>query len=586
MKRILAISFFACAVISVAGASDLSGHWEQREICQEFRGGYFNYCADTGKMTVNSAGGFTNHISSLPDLEDYWTDAGTVSYIGNGIVRVNGYDVAEPSDSFQFDLPINSAMDCMLSVQWELDERGELEDVSAAGLVKSPSSSTVADLAGQWRQYGMFVERTNQGPWEAEWEKTSDSQWLTIDSSGDFTMPLTDSYGSSYSESGQLVQTSIGVYGLSNETNMNLALNASKDLVVRGLYAPPDDGDDPADEFSFILYLKKGSSYQISDLNGRWNLSSLYYDTSLRGELGVMTITNGIVSGIFTDWDGAQETLSGTVSIDSEGFVTFTVNRTDNEDSFPWWTGMKFFLNAGKSVLAGCWTDDGELMLDFAVKAPAASPEVKSDLTITGTAPASQTVYPGQPVQVTVTTKNNGTVGAYSEFEPQFDTGLVLSTSDNFSTMPDDPDDIAEQNFFGGLAAGASLSSNLTFNAPSTPGTYYLRAKADEWDAIDESDENNNWGPLITLTVVNMVAVTQPSSGSITQDPAVVQYGGSATFTATVPSGYKVDYWLVNGSQKSAGSVTHTENNITGSLDVSVVFKKQAAMPWLNLLLE
>jgi ABC-type taurine transport system ATPase subunit len=47
-----------------------------------------------------------------------------------------------------------------------------------------------------------------------------------------------------------------------------------------------------------------------------------------------------------------------------------------------------------------------------------------------------------------------------------------------------------------------------------------------------------------------------------------------------------VDYWLVNGSQKSAGSVTHTENNITGSLDVSVVFKKQAAMPWLNLLLE
>jgi len=591
MKRILAISFFVCAVISVAGAIDLSGHWEQRlieqEFEQEFDEGYYSYYADTGKMTVNSAGGFTNRISSLPYPED-WTDAGTVSYIGNGIVRVNGYDVDEPSETFEVDLPINSAMDCMLSVQWELDERDELEDLSAAGLVKSPSSSTVADLAGQWQQFGMFVERTNQGPWEAEWEKTSDSQWLTIDPSGNFTMRLTDSCESSYSESGQLVQTATGVYGLSDETNMNLALNASKDLLVRGLYAPADDGDDPADEFSFILYLKKGSSYRLSDLDGRWNVSSLYYHEGiLQGETGEMTISNGAVNGTFTDWDGARETLSGTVLIDSEGFVTFTVNRTDDdEDQFLWWTGMKFFLNAGKSVLAGCWTDDGELMLDFAVKAPSDTSSEKPDLTVTETAPASQTVYPGQPVQVTVTTKNNGTVGAYSEFEPQFDTGLVLSTSDNFSTMPADPADIAEQNFFGGLAAGASLSSNLTFNAPSTPGTYYLGAKADEWDAIDESDENNNWGPLITLTVVNMVAVTQPSSGSITQDPAVVQYGGSATFTATVPSGYKVDYWLIEGVHKSPGSAVHTESSVTEDIEISVVFKKQAAMPWLSLLLE
>lgn len=356
------------AFVTIGSAVDLSGNWEQRLIEQEFREGVYNYYADTGEITVNSAGHFTNCVSSLPVVES-WDEVGTITYTGNGIVRVDAYETDDPSDTFQVHLPINSAMDCMLSVQWELDGGGGLEDVSVVGLVKSPSSSTVSDLAGQWQQFGMFVERDGAGSWFAEWEKTQNGGWLTIDSDGNFSMPLMDSGGWAGVETGQLVQTAApGVYGLSDETDMNLALNASKDLLVRGLYAT----EDQEDEFSFILYLKKGSSYQLSDLAGRWNLSSAYYvKGELRGETGVMTIaTNGTLSGNFTDWDGEQESLSGTVSIDSQGFVTFSASRADDEGAFSWWDGVKFFLNAGKSVLAGCWTDDDELLMDFAVKAP------------------------------------------------------------------------------------------------------------------------------------------------------------------------------------------------------------------------
>ena len=83
-----------------------------------------------------------------------------------------------------------------------------------------------------------------------------------------------------------------------------------------------------------------------------------------------------------------------------------------------------------------------------------------------------------------------------------------------------------------------------------------------------------------------VVTISQPSSGSISQDSAVVQYGGSAVFTATVPAGYKVKHWLVDEVETADIGGTCTVTNITSATPISVVFERIKAMPWLNLLLE
>ncbi len=82
------------------------------------------------------------------------------------------------------------------------------------------------------------------------------------------------------------------------------------------------------------------------------------------------------------------------------------------------------------------------------------------------------------------------------------------------------------------------------------------------------------------------IAVTQPSEGAISQDPATVLYGGVATFTAEVPSGYRVQHWLVNDEVTAADEESCTVEGITSSTAVSVVFERIPAMPWLNLLLD
>lgn len=54
-----------------------------------------------------------------------------------------------------------------------------------------------------------------------------------------------------------------------------------------------------------------------------------------------------------------------------------------------------------------------------------------------------------------------------------------------------------------GLSADGSSNNSQTVAAPSTPGTYYLSLKADSQSAVAESNENNNWGSVFTLTVAD-----------------------------------------------------------------------------------
>ena len=138
-----------------------------------------------------------------------------------------------------------------------------------------------------------------------------------------------------------------------------------------------------------------------------------------------------------------------------------------------------------------------------------------ADLTISDITPVSQNVLANQNVTVTVETANQGNADAAD----QFDTTLYISDipSPDWDSF-DDSAEAGEQDY-DSLSAGSSHSADISFIAPAVAGTYYLRAKADDFDGIDESDENNNWGPVITLHVAPTYTISGTVTDKYTSEP-------------------------------------------------------------------
>ena len=143
-----------------------------------------------------------------------------------------------------------------------------------------------------------------------------------------------------------------------------------------------------------------------------------------------------------------------------------------------------------------------------------AAPEYP-DLTVSDITPSSQNVFTNQNVTVTVETANQGNADAAY----QFDTTLYISEipSPDWDSF-DDSAEAGEQDY-DFLSAGSSHSADISFIAPAAPGTYYLRAKADDFDGIDESDENNNWGLVITLHVTPTYTISGTVTDKYTSEP-------------------------------------------------------------------
>jgi hypothetical protein len=117
------------------------------------------------------------------------------------------------------------------------------------------------------------------------------------------------------------------------------------------------------------------------------------------------------------------------------------------------------------------------------------------NLIVSATTPTELTASVGASVTIDISTKNDDLGDVASAFETQ----LFLST-DNTVTAGD-TQVAAPAGNFSALAAGVSTLRTFTFNAPTTPGTYYLKALADGGEAITESAEDDNWGDLVTLVV-------------------------------------------------------------------------------------
>ncbi len=123
------------------------------------------------------------------------------------------------------------------------------------------------------------------------------------------------------------------------------------------------------------------------------------------------------------------------------------------------------------------------------------------NLIVSNTTPTEVTANPGESVTLTIVTRNDGAADANPLGSATFETQLFLSNDATVTTG--DAQVAAGSATFSTIADGTSRSRTFTFNAPTTPGTYYLKATADGDDWVTESDETDNWGSLVTLTVLS-----------------------------------------------------------------------------------
>jgi hypothetical protein len=216
------------------------------------------------------------------------------------------------------------------------------------------------------------------------------------------------------------------------------------------------------------------------------------------GEQVITTAVDGVkrISTADLDGDGDQDVLSA----------------SDNDDKVAWYendgTGtfgpqqlITTSQNAAKSVHAADLDGDGDK--DILVSSGTdntvawyANSSPTPNLIITDTTPATlPTVAPGETVTLDITTKNDDEGNVASAFETQ----LFLSTDNTVTTG--DTQVAAGAGAIASLAADATSVDTFTFNAPTTPGTYYLRAMADGGGVAGESAEDDNWGDLVTLIV-------------------------------------------------------------------------------------
>lgn len=161
-------------------------------------------------------------------------------------------------------------------------------------------------------------------------------------------------------------------------------------------------------------------------------------------------------------------------------------------------TGFDWTYSNRLALGATCWfvfAEHGVNPLRDSVPEP--------DLAISAPTTSMMETTPGATVNLDVTLQNIGNADAFVPDDPQreWDTTLYRSDDDQFG---EDTDSEVAEFALTELAAGATETRTLTFNAPTEPGTYYLAAKTDDFDTVPESDETNNWSGVVTLLVVEV----------------------------------------------------------------------------------
>jgi subtilase family serine protease len=145
---------------------------------------------------------------------------------------------------------------------------------------------------------------------------------------------------------------------------------------------------------------------------------------------------------------------------------------------------------------------------------------VGSDLNVSALGAPTRAAATGVQITLTDTTKNSGAGDAGAST-----TAFYLSSD---TTLDAEDDLLTPARAIGPLAAGASSSGSTTVTLPAvTAGRWYVLAKADNADAVDETTETNNLrvatiylGPDLTISALTV--------------PATATVGATITVTDTV----------------------------------------------------
>ncbi|MHC1741850.1 MAG: PKD domain-containing protein [Syntrophobacteraceae bacterium] len=197
-----------------------------------------------------------------------------------------------------------------------------------AVLTKSGASYRQADLAGTWESNSLAT-----GPGAPWWERST----AVIQSNGAFTYTATYNDDAPETRSGVLTLSRSGVVTLRGNRVFRGNLDAGKTVLVT-TDTWPSDG---TTELKVIL--KKADSYFQSDLTGSWQGNTLASGPGAPwwSKSSVTINTDGTYVESSVDSDAVTTTTTGTMSISTEGIITFAGNP-----------GPRGVMDAHKTVMA------------------------------------------------------------------------------------------------------------------------------------------------------------------------------------------------------------------------------------------
>jgi hypothetical protein len=196
-----------------------------------------------------------------------------------------------------------------------------------------------ADLEGVWESHGVAFE----GPGAPWWMWGVD----TVASDGSYSGTVTESDGWVGSESGSLALTEGGLLTLPGMDDDFLgALDADKDVFV---FTDCWAGSTDAGTVELGVGVRRGNSYSMSDLAGRWEDNRMASIPGapwwMRGEL--LIAADGSFTGQLSEFGGSPQTMTGTFPpISPDGVIEWTGGDP----------GSRGVMNAGKTVIVGTAT--------------------------------------------------------------------------------------------------------------------------------------------------------------------------------------------------------------------------------------
>ena len=174
----------------------------------------------------------------------------------------------------------------------------------------SDDAFSQSDLTGTW--YGHTITTGIEEIWEYD--------TTTIDSSGNVSVTMTNSYGETETETdvAQVSMISTGILKIYGDENFHGTMSPARNVAVF------NDTWDDNNTYALTVLAKSGGSYSQADLEGTWYGHTLTTGSGWQGwEYSIISVdSEGVATASYTDSDGNSESGSATLNITSNGVVS------------------------------------------------------------------------------------------------------------------------------------------------------------------------------------------------------------------------------------------------------------------------